>query len=362
MKNIRRVLVLLAVSLASAFAADSIDTVQKLVGFIKSSVQTRQSDRDVAAFLKTVKLKERLDSMTVADLQSSGAGPKTMAALQELCEKTASLPPAAAAAPKAAPKPAPKVGVPPSSEEQAQVLAEIRENAINYTDSLPNYICLRVTERRFDPTGTESWRQADQLQEQLTFFEKQEKYKVLAVNGKMVSKTMEHNKLEGATSEGEFGSLLFGVFTPASETSFEWERWGKWHDHIMFVFAYRVEQSRSRYTILHKDSGRQVVPGYHGLVYADRETKQVMRLTLECDDIPADFPVQDVKLTLEYAPEMIADRLYILPAHSDLHSREGKALVWNETTFRSYRRYSADTTITFEPEPESKPDPKTKKK
>jgi hypothetical protein len=356
-------------------ADNSIGTVQQLVVFVRSAIQLKQADHEVAAYVKTIKLRERLEEKTVEELQGMGAGAKTVVALRELTVKTAGLP-VAAPAPVAV-KPVVRVIAPPNSEEQAQILAEIRENAINYTNTLPNYICSRVTRRHYDPTGTESWRQMDQIHEQLTFFDHEEKYKVVSVSGRLITGKMDHNQVGGATSSGEFGTLLYEVFVPETETSFEWDHWGKLRGKVMYVFSYHVRQSRSKYSIYHQESRRKVIAGYRGLVYADKETKQVIRLTLECEDLPADYPIQQVAITLDYEPTTIADRAFLLPFKSELHSREGRIMVWNETEFRNYRRYSADTNITFDTtpdpisaddlketpvKPDTKPDDKDKKK
>jgi len=36
------------------------------------------------------------------------------------------------------------------------------------------------------------------------------------------------------------------------------------------------------------------------LIFADRDTKSVMRIKIECDTIPPDFPIQQVSLNLDY--------------------------------------------------------------
>ena len=74
----------------SGFAQQAMP-VQKLVEFIKSSVQQHMQDKEVASYLKTVRLTERLDPRVVEDLQGQGAGPKTVAELNRLSEASASL-------------------------------------------------------------------------------------------------------------------------------------------------------------------------------------------------------------------------------------------------------------------------------
>src|SRR5205807_5849087 len=130
-------------------------------------------------------------------------------------------------------------------------------------------------------------------------FEKKENVKVTLVNSQMVA-NVKHEQLVGSTSSDEFGSMLYEIFSTESRTEFNWERWATLRGRRMYVFNFRVPQSRSKYSILDVPSRRQIVAGYHGLVYADRDTGIVMRIRLDCEEIPADFPIQNVSLDLNY--------------------------------------------------------------
>jgi hypothetical protein len=116
----------------------------------------------------------------------------------------------------------------------------------------------------------------------------------------------------------------------------------------MYVFAYRVPQARSHYSIFHDPSQRKIIAGYHGLVYADRDSSMVMRITLQTEEIPADFPIKEVKIDLWYQVTKIADQEFVLPHRYELTSRDERALVRNEAEFRLYRKFGADATITFD--------------
>ena len=168
-------------------------TVAEAVGFVRSSVKQKLDDSSIAGILKKTNLTEKLDNRAVDELQASGAGPKTVAALRDLVKESASLP---APAPPAA-KPPRTVLPAPDSIEQKRILGEVTENALNYTKNLPNFICLQVTQRHVDPTGTgDNFRLADKIREQLTYFEHHESYKVMAVNDQAVT-NKDHLKLGG---------------------------------------------------------------------------------------------------------------------------------------------------------------------
>jgi hypothetical protein len=306
-------------------------------------------------------MKERLDDKTVEKLEGLGVGPRTRGALKKLSQESEGLPEAApllaAPPPAAAPAPIP----PPSSQEQVEILDLIKANALNYSNNLPNFLCTQVTHRNADPTGTgEHWHQVDTIQEQLSFFDHREKYVVTMVNNAPVT-GREHRKLGGATSEGEFGSMMYDIFSPTTETEFEWERWTTWHGRRTYVFSFQVRRDRSRYDIYHEPSDRHVVSAYRGLVYADMVTKNVMRIKMECVDLPVDFPIQTVTQDLQYENAKIADQEFLLPSKAELNSKEGRYLVKNTTTFHLYRKFSTEEKITFESVDEMKDDNKEDK-
>jgi hypothetical protein len=206
-----------------------------------------------------------------------------------------------------------------------------------------------------DPSGKENWAQEDVIQEHLSYLDGHEDYKVVMVNNKPAI-NQSHMKLGGATSSGEFGSLQAEIFDPATDADFSWERWTKLDDHVMYVLSFRVEQKRSKYSILDVESGREIVTGYHGLIWADTDTGHVMKITMECDTIPADFPIQQVSETLNYDFQDISGKKYVLPVRVELRSRRGRLLNKNNIEFRLYRKFSTESSITFDtPDPTPEP-------
>ena len=335
----------LVLGFARAVQAQSRMTVDQLVTMVKSSIELKEDDRKLADFIKKITLSNQLAAHTVEQLQGLGAGRLTVAALRALITESASLPPppaapakltVAAAAPMAA----------PSEADQKRILGEITGAALSYSSGLPNFVCLQVTKRYVDTSGTDSFRLTDTIAERLSYFEHKEDYKVISVNGTPVN-NRKHEQLGGATSSGEFGSMLLEIFSPESQTDFHWERWGKLRDHIMHVYSFRVERSNSKYNITAEAIKRTITVGYHGLIYADRDTNAAMRITMDADDIPADFPIRSAGETLDYDPVTISGQKFILPIKVDMRMRDGKLLMKNQAEFRLYNKFGADTSITF---------------
>lgn len=345
MRNSRlAIAVAIFVALACALYAQRTMTVAQMTAFVKSSIEEKLTDKDIAEVLKKTKLTEKLDDAALEKMQALGAGRQTMVALRDLARESSSL---AAPAPPA-PKPAPLLYQLPDPAEQARIVAGIREYALNYTQNLPNFICTQITRQQVDPTGTgQDWRSENKYQEQLTYFEHHEQYHVVMINNEMVN-NRDHSKLAGSISEGEFGSMLYEIFAPQSAAEFQYERPGKLDGRLMHVIDYHVPQPRSNYQIEERNSGRRIIAGYHGKIWANQETGAVMRITLECEQIPADFPIKEVALDMWYDVIKIADQEFVLPLKWELKSREGSVLSWNTAELTLYRKYSADASISFD--------------
>ena len=346
-----RLLLLLAILCGSLFAEVSM-TVEQLRAFVQSSKRLGHTDKQVAEYLRTVKLSEKLTPGAMEDMQAAGAGPKTVEVLRKLIDSSKTLSAAAPPVVVQAPAPIP----PPNSEQQANVLQQVREYAMDYSKRLPNFICTQVTRRYVDPSGLEFWQRQDVVTAKLSYFEQKEDYKVVLVNNQMVSTTPE--RLGGATSSGEFGSMLRELFAPSTQAHFEWERWATLRGKRMHVFSYHVPQATSRWHITY-DRSQEIVPAYRGLVYVDRDALSIMRLTAEAEDLPASFPVQQAHTTLDYEFMPISGTEYVLPLKAAVRMRSGKVLIKNEVEFRMYNRFGAEATITYEPDPlpESKEQP-----
>jgi len=327
-------------------------SVQQLVSFVRSSIQLRHPDQQVASYLKKVQLSERLDDRTIEELQAMGAGPRTLEALRALRDASRALPRPAGAEQREQPAAIP----PPSPAEQQRILKEVREYALNYVRGLPDFICTQVTRRYLDPTGLEFWSQQDVITARLTYFEHREDYKVILINNRPTNVSYEN--LGGATSTGEFGSMMRELFAPETQARFRWERWATLRGRRTHVFSYQVDQPRSKWHISYQKM-LEIVPGYRGLVYVDRDTLAVARITLEAVGIPPDFPIQEASTVLDYDFVDIAGRQYWLPLRAVVRMREGKLLLRNEVEFRMYRKFAAETTITFET-PEPLPEDKVK--
>ena len=345
-----------AVSLAATAQTLS---VRELVSFIQSSEQLikegKQTDGELAKYLAKVKLTERLDDRIIEEMQSSGIGAKTLQALQALRDRTKDLMAAKPIVPQAPPTPIP----PPSSEEQAAILSDVREYALNYSKNLPDFICTQVTRRFAAPMpGTRwggsslsepSWQAQDVLQIRLSYFEQKEKYTVVLANNAIVNK--DYEQMGGSKSFGEFGSMLREIFEPSTEAHFEWDHWGTLRGKRVMAFAYHVSQSRSQYHLVVEDAKLSIIAAYRGLVEVDPDTHVVMRVSTIAENIPADFPIRKAEDVLDYDFQELSGHTFLLPLKSQVLMSGGDALQRLDEEFRLYRKYTAEAEIKYDADP-----------
>ncbi len=278
---------------------------------------------------------------------------RSVAILRELGEASGSLPVATPPPPKPVYVPPP----PPSSIEQEKIIDEAREYALNYTKQLPNFICVQVTRRDYDPTGTgNNWYHQDTITARLSY-NGFENYEVILHNNQPVTNA-NMRQFGGTTSEGEFGSMMKEIFEPETHTEFSWDHWGKLRGRKTYVFAYDVQQQYSKYRV-EADGAESIVPAYRGLVYIDEDTKMVVKIVMRPYDMPSTFPIREITSSLDYDLETIGDQQYMLPLKSVLTSKRDRQMTKNDIEFRLYRKFGTESTIKFET-PDALPEDQTK--
>ena len=174
-----------------------------------------------------------------------------------------------------------------------------------------------------------------------------EKYKNILVNGKPpredVSKT-------GSWSSGEFSSLQLDVLSPQTSADFHGKRATTIVNRPAFRYDFSVEQANSHWHV--ESESRNEMPAYTGSIWIDKETHRVLRIELSAKNLPRSFPLDTVESAIDYDFVPIAEGKYLLPVHSEALScvRGTSQCSRNVIEFRNYRKFTADTSITFEPD------------
>jgi VWFA-related protein len=235
----------------------------------------------------------------------------------------------------------------PSADELEAIVSGARKRALDYSKSLPNFVCVEVTNRSVDQSGNGNWKHRDSIAELLTYHDNLESRSTLEVNGKRSSLTRAEMNSTWPMSIGEFGALLNLVFAPTSKTQFEWKEAGALGDGsgTLQVLSYRVAHENATLN-LNEGNNNTIGVGFHGLVYIDTTTSGIRRVTVEADDLPRNFSMHAAAMTVDYDYVSISARDYLLPVHSTVSlQRHRRQIELNEIAFRNYRRFASRAKI-----------------
>lgn len=233
---------------------------------------------------------------------------------------------------------------PPDAGRQQALLARIKQSAMRFQGQLPDFICTKLTVRWEDNSGAgKKWKQRDSLEETVFFSQSGRTATVLQkLNGKPTNRT--HGNIGGVVEDGVVRDAIVpaSIFGPLANGRFAWSRWETLAGRRMAVFAFKVAPLFKNYP----DGKRGYPIGFHGLVYAGAEDETVMRLGVHVDG-PSGYPFQESGWDIDYGPVTISGRELLLPVKAVARYRVDKLSSRNEIQFTGYRKYEADSTVTF---------------
>lgn len=184
---------------------------------------------------------------------------------------------------------------PPTPNEQSVILARVRREALRYQRELPDFICLQLTTRSVDETGTgRHWKQTDKFEVDDSYVSGFVNHKLIMLNGKPTQKN--YQQLSGFLSESVLHSVGFlprWLFGPQAKTEFEWSRLAMINGRQVHVFTLHLPPSDSQFTIASERKAvmagsterRSIIAGIDGSIYVDAVTATVRRFEIRM--IPA---------------------------------------------------------------------------
>ena len=233
----------------------------------------------------------------------------------------------------------------PSAAEQTRMLASVRQYAERYVNNLPNFICEEVTRQYEAGRKPKHWHQGDTLTARVVYNEGREERTLEFVNSRPAAM---HAGLwrRPLVTEGEFGMLMERVFGSATDTDFSWVGWQFGGDRWLAAFNYQIDKQHSTLSLSLGDLAKAVVP-YHGTIYADPATGAIWRITSNPSDIPSELRTKSIETTIDYSSVNIGGQSYILPATATVLLVTPSNNIRNEIEFRSFRKFEANSRITY---------------
>jgi hypothetical protein len=226
------------------------------------------------------------------------------------------------------------------------LLDQARTHAAEFMDDLPNFVVTQIVTRSVRTPPKRGWQQQDKLEIELSYRAKTgEQFKLVRYNNKPTQMT--YDQLKGATTTGEFGSILGAVFSPDSQAEFKEVRRETFHGHQTVIYNFRVRKEFSSNTITDGNSGLTVTTAYSGSLWIDTESGRTLRIEQSSDDIQPGFPITLAKRSVEYGWTIIDRQRYLLPVYADviLGNDLKRYYLRNVIELRNYRMFDTDLKI-----------------
>ena len=250
-----------------------------------------------------------------------------------------------AAAPDAGPDAGPAAeSNDPRRYTDEQIIRDARAAAGAFSAGLPDYLVQQVTTRFFATGFPTHWQEIDEVTADLAYVGGKEDYRNIRINGNPVS----NPERSGTWSTGEFGTTLEDLMSPITDATFKRRGEEKMVGRTAVVYDYTVAQVHSHWTMVSPD-GRQYKPAYEGAVWIDKDSRRVLRIELRATTFPRDFTISRAECKLQYAWVKIEQKSYLLPSASEnIGCMSGSgACTRNVLEFKNYRKFTADSNITF---------------
>jgi hypothetical protein len=237
-------------------------------------------------------------------------------------------------------------------EDNARALAALpfieqaRYYALSYTQDLPNFVVNQRVHRFTRDPATSQWRPRDILDLEVSYEVKSgEHYKLRAIDGRSTNKSYED--VGGASSAGEFGSILVALFAQKSKAQFKPGPTDKIDGRLARVYDFRVPTATSDNQITETRTGQTITTGYRGSVWIDQETKRILRIEQSADDIPANFPITVAESAVDYSWVNISGKNFLLPKRAEIIIGSDRESLYsrNIIDFTNYRKFEVDMRI-----------------
>jgi hypothetical protein len=233
-----------------------------------------------------------------------------------------------------------------SLRHQDDLIRKAADTALDFTGTLPNYVCQELMSRYQSETRPANWQALDVVGTEVVYENGKEDYRKITLNGRPINKKIED--MGGAWSTGEFGTILIDLFSPATAADFHYRKDSRVAGILTKEYDYTVTHANSHWSI-HMGS-QSYDPGYSGTVWIDPASARVMRIEMSARAFPSDFATDDVESATDYEYVRLGDaKQYLLPVHAETLScqRGTNDCSRNVIDFRNYRKYSGESTITF---------------
>ena len=223
-------------------------------------------------------------------------------------------------------------------------LSRIKAQMAAHLSHIANFTCLETIRRsRSDRVGRMV--NSDTLRLEVAFVDGKELFSRLGAD-QFEDRGIGHFGAGGAIGSGLFASLARGVFMQ------KWPTYRYSGEEVLrgrraVRYNYEVPLLGSGYEM--NIGGERALVGFSGSFWADAETLELMRLTVNADDIPMRLKVAKAVQSIDYGRVRLNETDFLLPQRAEMDLEElsgGESR--NHTEFSHWLQYVGESTLVFD--------------
>ncbi len=232
-------------------------------------------------------------------------------------------------------------------------LARIKTAMSQTLGKQPNYTCVQQIERSHRRIPKRKFELHDLLRLEVALVDGKEMFAWPGA-GKFEEADLTKMVLGGAIGTGDFAMHARAVFQ-TSAPRFRYAGESELRGHKATRYDFVVPLLASGYRL--KAGEREATVGYHGSLWADESTHELLSLEVNADDIPPELGITSAQDVMDYGRVRIGSSDFLLPVGSelslvDLNGNESR----NRTQFKSCRQYTGESVLTFAEAPSDEGD------
>ena len=235
-----------------------------------------------------------------------------------------------------------------NTTDHSDALAAACVFTLALTRKMPNIICDLTTNRHWRSNDVPHH---DVVTANVAYENGHENYENLKVNGKPPGSAS--GTANSSWSMGEFATHLEFLFSPASNTKFEFTGETKLHSVPALVFAYHIDEEDNVLYCLRaittEGSSTSLFPTYVGAIWINKSNFQLMRLEGQTAAIPHGSRITRSRTEIDYSDLTLGDgSSFVLPIKSEVEvcSRsEGGECAHNVVRFNNCHKFRAKARV-----------------
>ncbi|MBV9303020.1 MAG: hypothetical protein JOY62_09095 [Acidobacteriaceae bacterium] len=213
-----------------------------------------------------------------------------------------------------------------------------------YTD-LQNFVCRETVERFKGPLGAVTGQQIDTITAKVSFENGVEHYEQIRQDNRARSRM---SSIEGAWSEGEYGTLLRQTQALLGTQTLRFEAASEFEGVPAAIYRFDVSEQDSPWD-LEVDAQHYRVP-FRTDVWVSKSLAQILKIERTSTAIPFDTQISEIRWSVTLEPVELNGKRWLLPNTGD-YSVSYEALnrrEWNRMSFSDYHRYGSEVALTFD--------------